>query len=99
MACDHYNLAPTSVNCTKTAFITKQLSTWHEIIEHSHHPFKAAAFLKDFAVCTLGHEMRFSHRITLINEQITAQPHSGQSKSFISEMFFRSAWTFNDITS
>lgn len=37
--------------------------------------------------------------ITLINEQITAQPHSGQSKSFISEMFFRSAWTFNDITS
>lgn len=47
--------------------ITKQLSTWHEIAEHSHHPIKAAALLKDFAVCPLGHEMRFRHQIMLIN--------------------------------
>lgn len=42
--------------------ITKQLNTRHEIIEHSHHSLKAAAFLKDFAVCTLGHEMNHTNK-------------------------------------
>ena len=70
--------------------ITKQPDTWHEIAEYSH-PLKAAASLRDFTVCTLRHEIRFSHRIMLINEQIMVQPHSGQSKSSISEMFFGSA--------
>lgn len=37
--------------------ITKQLSTWYDILEYSY-PFREAAFLRDFPPCILGHEMR-----------------------------------------
>lgn len=62
--------------------IAKQLGTWHGPVAYSH-PFKAATFLRGSAVCTLGHEMRVSHRITLIDEQITVQPPSGKYPLFL----------------